>query len=112
MPGEMTSPSIPNKTPSFNWESVNLHDQWKLFSEQCKYLLTNDGLFSKHAETVHIAAILNWLAPKSYQVLNNLNLEAERKEKNKVDGVLFMFEKHFKSTLSWSCHGTNLVLYI
>ena len=62
-----------------------MHDQWKLLSEQCTYLLTDDGLFSKHAEAPHVAAILNWLSPKSYQVLKNLNFEAERKEKNKVD---------------------------
>ena len=88
MPGEMTPPNLLIKTPSFNWESVNLHDQWKLFSEQCKYLLTNDGPFSKHGEAAHVTAILNWLGPKSYQVFDNLNFEAERKE------------KHFKPTQS------------
>ena len=98
MPGEMTLPSILIKTPSFNRESVNLHGQWKSFSGQCKYLLTNDGLFSKHANAAHITAILNFLGPKSYQGFNNLNFEAERKEKNKVDDVLLMFEKHFKPT--------------
>ena len=79
---------------------MNLHDQWKLFSEQCKYLLTNDRLFSKHAEAACITAILNWLGPNSYQVFNNLNFEAERKEKNEFDDVLFIFEKHFKPSQS------------
>ena len=48
--------SIPIKNPSFNWDNVNLHDQRKLFNEQCKFLLINDGPFSKHSEPAHIAA--------------------------------------------------------
>ena len=44
MPGEQPL-SIPIKTPSFNWDNVNLHDQWKLLSGQCKFNLINDGLF-------------------------------------------------------------------
>ena len=52
--------SIPIKTPSFNWDSVNLHEQWQLFSEQCKFLLINDGPFSKHSELACIAAV--WIA--------------------------------------------------
>ena len=99
MPNEQ-SPGIPIKTPSFNWDSVNLHDQWKLFSEHCKFLLTNDGLFSKHSEPAHVAALLNWLGLKSYQVFHNLNFDAEGKDKSKIDDVLFMFEKHFKPTQS------------
>ena len=47
-----------------------------------------------------IAAVLNWLGPKSYQVFNNLNFDAEGKDKSKIDDVLFMFEKHFKPTQS------------
>ena len=42
--------SIPIKTPSFNWDNVNLHEQWKLFSKQCKFLLINNGPFSRHSE--------------------------------------------------------------
>ena len=95
MPNEQP-PSIPIKTPSFNWDSVNLHEQWKLFSEQCNFLLINDGPFSKHSELAHIAAVLNWLDPKSYQVFNNLNFDAEGNDNSKIDDVLFMFEKHFK----------------
>ena len=99
MPNEQP-PCIPIKTPSFNLDNVNLHDQWKFFSEQCKFLLINDDPFSKHSEPAHIAAVLNWLGPKSYQVFSNLSVDAEGKEKSKIDDVLFMFEKHFKSTQS------------
>ena len=58
MPNEQ-SLCIPIKLPSSNWYSVNLHNQWKLFSEQCKFLLINDGWFSKHSEPAHIAGELN-----------------------------------------------------
>ena len=99
MPNEQPL-SIPIKPPSFDWDNGNVHDQWKLFSEQCKFLLINDCPFSKHSEPAHIAAVLNWLGPKSYQVFNNLNFDAEGKDKSKIDDVLFMFEMHFKPTLS------------
>ena len=33
-------------------------------------------------------------------MFNNLNSDAEGKDKSKIDDVLFMFEKHFKPTLS------------
>ena len=58
MPSEQP-PSIPIKTPSLNWDNVYLHDQWKLFIEQCKASLINNGPFSKHSETANIAAVLN-----------------------------------------------------
>ena len=99
MPNEQPL-SIPIKTPSFNCDNVNLYDQWKLFSEQCKFLLINDGPSSKHSEPAHIAAVLNWLGLKSYQVFNNLNFDAEGKDKSKIDDVLLIFEKHFKPTKS------------
>ena len=78
------------KLPSFNWDNVNLHAQWKFFSEQCKFLLINNGPFSKHSEPAHIAAVLNWLGQKSYHVFNNLNFDAEGKDKSKMDDILFV----------------------
>ena len=75
-----------------------MHEQWKLFSEQCKFLLLHDGPFSKHSEPAHIAVVWNWLGTMSYQVFNNLNCDAEGKDRFKIDDVQFMFEKHFKPT--------------
>ena len=86
------------KTPGFNWDNDNLYDQWKLFSEQCKFLLINDNPFSKHSEPAHLAALIKWLGTKSYQVFNNLSFDAEGKDISKIDDVLFMFKKLFKST--------------
>ena len=99
MPNEQPL-SIPINTPSFNWDNFNLHDQWKLFREQCKFLLINDGPYSKHSEPAYIAAVLNWLGQKSYQIFNNLNFDAEGKGKSRIVDVLFMFEMHFKPTQS------------
>ena len=53
------------------------------FSEQCRFLLINNGPFSKHSELSHIAAALKALGPNSYQVFNNLNFDAEAKDKTK-----------------------------
>ena len=77
-----------------------MHDQWKLFSEQCKFLLIKDGPFSKHSEPAGIVAVLNCLGLKSYQVFNNLNYDAEGKDTSESSDVMFMFEKHFKLTQS------------
>ena len=63
-------------------------------------MLMNDGPFSKHSEPACIAAVLNWLGLKSYQVFNNLNFDVEGKDKCTIDDVLFMFEKHFKPSQS------------
>ena len=63
-------------------------------------MLINGGPFSKHSEPAHIAAVFNWLGPKSYQVFHNLNFDVEGKDKSKIDDVLLMFEKHFKPTQS------------
>ena len=37
--GEPAPPSIPVNKPSFNWESTNLHEAFKLFRSQVKFLL-------------------------------------------------------------------------
>ena len=37
---------------------------------------------------------------KSYQVFNDLNFDAEGKDKSKIDDVLLLFEQHFKPTQS------------
>ena len=89
-------PGIPIKTPISNWDIVNLHDQWKLLSKLCKFLLINYSPFTKHSELGCIAAVLNWLGLRSFQVFNNLNFDAEGKDKSKIDAVLFMYEKYFK----------------
>ena len=56
--------------------------------------------FQSIQNLTHIAAVLNWLDPKSYQVFNNLNFDAESKDKTKIGDVLFMFEKYFTPTQS------------
>ena len=69
--------SIQIKPLPFNWDSSNLHEQWKLFREQCQFLLT-DKPYSKHTESACIAFLLNWMGPCSYQIFNNLMFSARQ----------------------------------
>ena len=62
---------IPRNKPSFNWEGANLHDSFKLFKEQCNYLLVS-GTFKSASDTDKVSTFLNWLGPKSYGILNYL----------------------------------------
>ena len=94
MPGHTTQ-SI---SPTFNRDSQNLHEQWKSFREQCQFLLI-DGPYSIHMEPVHIAVVLNWMGPPSYQIFNNLTFP-EDKDKKKLTNVLDILCGHFKPTQS------------
>ena len=84
-----------------------MHDQWKLFSEQCKFLLINIGLFSKHSEPGGIATVLNWLGLKSYQVFKNLNFDAKGKDKTKIGDVLFTLKSISNPHNLYFNHGTS-----
>ena len=48
-----TTQTIQIKPLTFNWDSPNLCEQWKLFREQCQFLLI-DGPYSMHTEQPHI----------------------------------------------------------
>ena len=80
MPGDTTQ-SIPIKPPTFNWDSLNLHEQWKLFRKQCQFLLI-DGPYSMHREPAHIAVALNWMGPHSYHIINNLMFLEDKGQTN------------------------------
>ena len=82
---------------SFNWDSSNLHEQWKLFREQCQFLLI-DWPDSTHTEPVHIAVVLNWMSPGSYKIFNNPTFPEDR-EKTLIN-VLEVLDGHFKPTQS------------
>ena len=96
--GEPTLPSIPVSKPSFNWESNNLHETFKLFHNQVKFLLV-EGQYSKYDEMDKVRAILNWLGPKSFEVYEDLAMEAGE-DKKKCADVLKTFEHYFKPTQS------------
>ena len=97
MPGD-TKQSIPVKPPTFNWDSSNLHEQWKLFKEQCQVLLM-DGPYSMHTEPACIPVVLNWIGPHSYQIFNNL-MFPEDSHKKKLVNILEVLGGHFKPTQS------------
>ena len=92
------SPSIPFNKPSFNWESSNLHETFRLFRNQVRFLLVKRQ-YSKCDEIDKVGAILNWLGPKSYEVYKDLAMEAGE-DKKKCADVLKAFEHYFKPTQS------------
>ena len=85
MPGD-TMQSIPIKALTFNLDSSNLHQQWKLFREQYQFLLI-DGPYSRHTEPAHKAAVLNWMGPHSYQIFNNLTFLEDRDKTELTEGL-------------------------
>ena len=92
--GEPTPPLIPVNKLSFNWDSTNLHETFKLFCNQVKFLLV-DGQYSKCDEMDKVRAKLNWLGPKSFEVFEDLAMEPGEDKKKCVD-VLKAFEQYFK----------------
>ena len=93
-----TPPSIPINKPSFNWESHNLHEAFKIFKNQAKYLLI-DGQYKPCQDMDKVGALLNWLGPKSYGVYDELEFGAG-KSKTNVQHVLKAFKAYFKPTQS------------
>ena len=73
--GDLAPPSIPINKPSFNWESRNLHEAFKIFKNQAKYLLIN-GQYKSCGDQDKVGALLNWLDPKSYGVYDELEFSA------------------------------------
>ena len=92
--GEPAPPSIPVNKPSFNWESTNLHEAFKLFHSQVKFLLV-EGQNSKCDEKDKVGAILNWLCPRSFEVYKDLTMEPGEYKK-KCEDVLKAFKRYFK----------------
>ena len=96
--GDPTPPSIPINKPSFNWESCNLHEAFKIFKNRAKYLLI-DGQYKSCQDQDKVGALLNWLGPKSYGVYDELGFGAG-KSKTNVQHVLDAFEAYFKPAQS------------
>ena len=95
---EPTPPSIPVNKPSFNWESTNLHEIFKLFCNQVKFLLV-EGQYCKCDEMDKVGAIPNWLGPKSFEVYEDLAMEPGE-DKKKCEDVLKALKQYFKPTQS------------
>ena len=95
--GDPAPPSIPIK-PSFNWESRNLHEAFKIFKNQVKYLFI-DGQYRSCQDQDKVGALLNWLGPKSYGVYDELEFSAGKSKMN-VQHILEALEAYFKPTQS------------
>ena len=107
--GDPTPPVIPINKPSFNWESQNLHEAFKIFKNQAKYLLV-DGQYKSCQDQDKVGALLNWLGPKSYVVFMMSLISSGGKSKANVQHVLEVFEAYFKPMHSLcSRAGINLV---
>ena len=92
--GDPTPPAIPINKLSFNWESQNLYEAFKIFKYQAKYLLI-DGQYKSCQDQDKVWALLNWLGPKSYGIYDKLNFSGG-KSKTNVQHVLKAFEAYFK----------------
>ena len=88
--GEPAPPSIPVNKPSFNWESSNLHETFKLFRNQVRFLLV-EGQDAKCSDIDKVGAILNWLGLKSYEVYEDLAMEPGE-DKKKCEDLLKALE--------------------
>ena len=100
--GDPAPSSIPINKPSFNWESRNLDEPFKIFKNQARYLI--DGQYKSCQDQDKVGALHNWLGPKSYGVYDKLEFGAG-KSKSNVQYVLKAFKAYFKPTqslfLSW-----------
>ena len=96
--GDHTPPAILINKLSFNWESCNLHEAFKIFKNQAKYLLIN-GQYKACDNQDKVGALLNWLGPKSYSVYDELDFSGGKSRTN-VQHVLNACEAYFKSTQS------------
>ena len=96
--GEPAPPSIPVNKPSFNWESSNLHETFKLFRNQVRLLLV-EGQYEKCSDIDKVGAICNWLGSKSYEVYEDLAMKPGEDKKNCED-LLKAFEQYFRPTQS------------
>ena len=104
--GDPTPPAIPINKLSFNWESQNLHEAFKIFKYQANYLLI-DGQYKSCQDQDKVGALLNWLGPKSYGIYDDLDFSGGQSKTN-VQHVLEAFEAYFKPTQSYSRVGINL----
>ena len=93
-----TPPLIPINKPTFNWESCNLHEAFKIFKNQAKYLLINSQ-YKSCGDQDKVGALLNWHGHKSYGVYDELEFGAGNSKTN-VQHVLDVFEAYFKPTQS------------
>ena len=96
--GDPAPPSIPINKLSFNWESCNLHEAFKILKNQAKYLLI-DGQYKSCQDQDKVGDLLNWLGPRSYGIYDKLEFGAG-KSKTNVQHVLKAFEAYFKPTQS------------
>ena len=64
-------PTLPFKPPEFDWSSLNLYSQFKLFRAKCDYAFK--GTYSGNIKEAKVGAIFNWLRDNAYEIHSNFN---------------------------------------
>ena len=90
--------SVPIYKPSFNWNSPQPYEQFKLFKQKVDYLLVHGPYKDLHA-SVKVSIFLNWLGDCSYELINTIEFPLT-KSKSDLKDVIEQFNLYFKPSQS------------
>ena len=91
-------PSVPIYKPKFDWTTLDLYEQFKLFKQKCTYLLVN-GPYSHVPAHLQVSVLLNWFADHLYELINTIEFPPG-KSKEVLNDVIEQFESYFKPSQS------------
>ena len=91
-------PSVPIYKPKFDWTTLNLYEQFKLFKQKCTYLLIN-GPYSHVPSHLQVSVFLNWFGDHSYELINTIEFPPG-KSKEVLNDITEQFESYFKPSQS------------
>ena len=91
--------NLPVNQPTFNWDSTNVIEEWKRFHGQVELLLV-DGPYFTMNEKVKVATLQNWMTDRGQKIFKDELIFPEeegpnKKDREKLDDVLDVFEAHF-----------------
>ena len=67
MSGGVSVANVPIRQPEFDWNSINLSQEFSTFKRICTSLL-DDGPYSELSGKQKVATVLNWLGKAAYQL--------------------------------------------
>ena len=83
-------PSVPIYKPKFDWTTLDLYEQFKLFKQKCTYLLINEP-YSHVPAHLQVSVFLNWFGDHSYELINTIEF-SPGKSKDVLTDVIEQFE--------------------
>ena len=90
--------NIPLNQLSFNWDSTNMIAEWKCFRDQVELLL-DGGPYTGMEEKQKVITLLNWMTDKGQKIYKEQLIfptkEPNKKDKEKLNDVLEVFEAYF-----------------